>query len=125
MTPQQIKQVFRKHRIDKVEVGGFDIDGVLRSKYVSLEKFFSGVESGLGSCDVIFGWDSSDALYDQVRLTGWLAKIDLSTFRLAPWEPGTALFLLDLFAKDARLWPSRRGKSCERSSQPDHYLRER
>jgi hypothetical protein len=34
MTPQQIKQVFRKHRIDKVEVGGFDIDGVLRDKYV-------------------------------------------------------------------------------------------
>lgn len=103
----QTKQFFRKHRIEKVKLGGFDLDGVLRGKYVSLEKFFSAAESGFGFCDVIFGWDSSDALYDNVRLTGWhtgypdaLARIDLSTFRLLPWEPGTALYLVDFFKPD-------------------------
>jgi len=104
MNLQQIRQAFRKHKIDKVKLGGFDIDGVLRGKYVSLEKFFSAVESHLGFCDVIFGWDSSDQLYDNTRLTGWhtgypdaRAQIDLSTFRPLPWEPGTAFWLVDFF----------------------------
>ena len=71
MTLNEIKQIFRRRRVEKVKLGGFDIDGVLRGKYISIEKFFSAVESSLGFCDVIFGWDSSDALYDNVRLTGW------------------------------------------------------
>src|SRR3989441_12551904 len=104
MNSQQIKQALAKHKIEKVKLGGFDVDGVLRGKYISLEKFFSAVESGLGFCDVIFGWDSSDVLYDNVRLTGWhtgypdaLARIDLDTFRAIPWEPGVAFFLVDFY----------------------------
>jgi len=107
MNLQQIRQLFRKHKIDKVKLGTFDLDGVLRGKYISLEKFYSAVESGFGFCDVIFGWDSADALYDNVRLTGWhtgypdaTARIDLSTFRVLPWEPGTGFFLADLFTND-------------------------
>jgi glutamine synthetase len=105
MTLQQIKQALDKHKIDKIKVGGFDTDGILRGKYISREKFLSAAEHGLGFCDVIFGWDSADALYDQPAVTGWhtgypdaLATIDLSTFRRLPWEAGTAFFLLD-FAK--------------------------
>lgn len=107
MKLQQITQLFRKHKIDRVKLGAFDLDGVLRGKYISLEKFHSAVESGLGFCDVIFGWDSSDSLYDNVTLTGWhtgypdaTARIDLSTFRVLPWEPRTAFFLADLFNND-------------------------
>src|SRR5205823_7769460 len=93
-----------QHSITKIKVGGFDIDGVLRGKYINRQKFDSALETGLGFCDVIFGWDSADVLYDNVKLTGWhtgypdaLAKIDLSTFRVIPWEPGTALFILDFY----------------------------
>ncbi len=107
MTLQQIKQAFNKYRIDKIKLGGFDSDGILRGKYVSREKFLSAAKHGLGFCDVIFGWDSADALYDQAAITGWhtgypdtLAKIDLSTFRRLPWEEGTAFFLLDFFRTD-------------------------
>jgi glutamine synthetase len=107
MNLEQIKQSFAKHGIEKVKLGGFDIDGVLRGKYISLEKFYSAAESGFGFCDVIFGWDSSDVLYDNVTLTGWhtgypdaLARIDLSTFCVLPWEPRTACFLVDFFRKD-------------------------
>ncbi len=107
MNLQQIKRAFQKHQIAKVKLGGFDVDGVLRGKYISLEKFYSAVESGFGFCDVIFGWDSSDALYDNVRLTGWntgypdaVARLDLDSFRLLPWEPNTAFFLVDFFRKD-------------------------
>jgi glutamine synthetase len=43
---------------DRVRLGGIDIDGVLRGKYVSIEKFESALRGGLGFCDVIFGWAS-------------------------------------------------------------------
>ncbi|MGH9434028.1 MAG: glutamine synthetase, partial [Terriglobia bacterium] len=104
MDLKTIEALFAEHGITRIKVGGFDIDGVLRGKYISREKFASAVETGLGFCDVIFGWDSSDVLYDNVQVTGWhtgypdaFARLDLSTFRLIPWEPGTAFFLLDFY----------------------------
>lgn len=112
MTLAQIKQLFRKHAIAKVKLGGFDTDGILRGKYVSLEKFHSAAAHGLGFCDVIFGWDSADALYDRPAVTGWqsgfpdtTAKIDLGSFRVLPWEPNTAFFLLDFCRTDGSPLP--------------------
>jgi glutamine synthetase len=106
MDLKTIQDLLTQHNISKIKVGGFDIDGVLRGKYISPEKFSSAAEAGLGFCDVIFGWDSSDVLYDNVRVTGWhtgypdaLAKIDLSTFRLIPWEQGVAFFILDFYER--------------------------
>lgn len=104
MDLKTIEALLAENNINKIKIGGFDIDGVLRGKYISPDKFASVAESGLGFCDVIFGWDSSDTLYDNVRFTGWhtgypdaLAKIDLTTFRRIPWEPGVAFFILDFY----------------------------
>lgn len=97
-----LRKQFEEHDVRRVKIGGFDVDCVLRGKYVSQEKFWSIVENGMGFCDVIFGWDSGDVLYDTPGITGWHtgypdtpAVIDLDTFRLIPWEPNTAAFLLD------------------------------
>src|SRR5437660_1102796 len=68
---EALREEFRKHGIRKAKLGGFDVDGVLRGKYVSLEKFWGAAEGGLGFCDVIFGWDLGDQLYDQ------MAAVDL------------------------------------------------
>jgi glutamine synthetase len=102
-----LRSVFEERNVTKVKLGGVDIDGLLRGKYVSLEKFFSAARSGMGFCDVVFGWDIGDQLYDNAEVTGWhtgypdtLARIDLSTFRMIPWEPGTAAFLLDFCDKE-------------------------
>src|SRR5688572_25767127 len=57
-----LRKQFEQHEIRRVKIGGFDIDCILRGKYVSLEKFWSIVENGMGFCDVIFGWDSTDVL---------------------------------------------------------------
>lgn len=104
---EAIREAFRAQEIRRVKLGGFDVDGVLRGKYVSPEKFWSVVESGMGFCDVIFGWDIGDVCYEDAKFTGWHtgypdtpAKIDLDTFRVIPWEPGTAAFLLDFEAMD-------------------------
>jgi glutamine synthetase len=108
MDKKQLKEAFEQRGIRRVKVGGFDIDGVLRGKYISLEKLWSVIDKGFGFCDVIFGWDINDTLYDNSQLTGWhtgypdtLAKLDPSTFRVLPSEPGTAHLLAD-FWQDER-----------------------
>jgi len=88
--------------IRRAKIGGFDIDGVLRGKYVSIDKLGSALKKGFGFCDVIFGWDVADALYDNAQITGWHtgypdahAVLDPSTLRDIPWEPGVAALLCD------------------------------
>jgi len=95
------------HEIKKVKVGGFDIDGVLRGKFVALEKFWNMVDHGFGFCDVVFGWDITDVLYDNATVTGWNtgypdahATIDLRTVRFPPGEPDTAAFIVDFTSAD-------------------------
>lgn len=109
ITLDEVQSAFEAGNIRRVKLATFDLDGALRGKYVSLEKFLSAVKFGLGFCDVIFGWDIGDVLLDNVKLTGWHtgypdahAVIDLSTMRTIPWEPGTAFFLMDLFDKHGR-----------------------
>jgi glutamine synthetase len=104
-----LRDQFKKQGIRKAKIGAFDVDGILRGKYLSLDKFWSVAESGLGFCDVIFGWDSSDQLYDNAEVTGWhtgypdaRAVVDLSTYRRIPWEEGTAAFLLDFEAEPGK-----------------------
>jgi glutamine synthetase len=104
-----LREEFKKQGIRKAKIGGFDVDGVLRGKYVSLDKFWSAAEGGLGFCDVMFGWDLGDQLYDNATVTGWhtgypdaRAVVDLSTYRRIPWEEGTAAFLLDFEAEPGK-----------------------
>lgn len=117
MSPEEIRERFEERGIRKVKVGGFDVDGVLRGKFVSLDKFWSAVDKGFGFCDVIFGWDIADVLYDNAKVTGWasgypdaLARIDLSTFRVLPYEPDTAHFLVDFCTPEGKPHPA-----CPRS----------
>jgi glutamine synthetase len=107
MDKSELKEAFEQRGIRRVKVGGFDLDGVLRGKYISFDKLWSAIDKGFGFCNVIFGWDIGDVLYDNARITGWhtgypdmLAKIDLSSFRVLPSEPGTAHLLCD-FWQDA------------------------
>ncbi len=107
MDAKELKAAFEEHGIRRVKVGGYDVDGILRGKYVALDKFWGAINEPIGFCDVIFGWDAADVLYDNARVTGWhtgypdtRARIDLSTFRVMPWEPDTAAFLLDFVNDD-------------------------
>jgi glutamine synthetase len=91
----------------KVKVAVSDIDGILRGKYLHLDKFASATESSFGFCDVVFGWDSSDVCYDNTVLTGWhhgfpdaLARIDLDTHRRVPWDDNVPFFLADFVDAD-------------------------
>ncbi|MEO5968434.1 MAG: glutamine synthetase family protein [Bdellovibrionia bacterium] len=96
----------------KIKVAVTDIDGILRGKYLHEDKFYSAAESGFGFCNVVFGWDSSDACYDNSRYTGWhtgypdaLARIDFKSYRQIPWENQLPFFLADFEASPGKALP--------------------
>ena len=99
---EEALNLFRQNQLKYIKVGVFDMDGVLRGKYLNLQKFESALKKGFGFCDVIFGWDSDDQLYDQAEFTGWHtgypdAPVRLlpSTLRKLPFEmEGKGLFML-------------------------------
>lgn len=85
---------------DHVKVGIFDIDGLLRGKFMHRDKFASSLRDGFGFCDVVLGWDSDDQLYDNAAQTGWDtgfpdAQVRLlpETGRQIPFEDNRWLFL--------------------------------
>ena len=113
---QEIKLALQQKGVEYVKVAITDLDGVLRGKYMHVDKFLKSIESGYGFCDVIFGWDSSDALYEfkvsdeQNLFTGWhtgfpdqTVKILLESKRTVPFEKNTPLFLSEL--KDGEVCP--------------------
>ena len=113
---QEIKLALQQNGVEYVKVAITDIDGVLRGKYMHVDKFLKSIESGYGFCDVIFGWDSSDTLYEfkvsdeQNLFTGWhtgfpdqTVKILLDSKRTIPFEKNTPFFLSEL--KDGEVCP--------------------
>lgn len=108
MNTKEVIEKIKDPKIRKVKFAVADIDGILRGKYIHKEKFLSALENGIGFCDVIFGWDSSDKCYENSEITGWhtgypdaKATIDTSSFREIPWENGTPFFLGD-FSDDKK-----------------------
>ncbi len=109
MKPKQIKTsndaklILQRRKPKFVKVGVFDIDGVMRGKYMSREKFLSALDGGFGFCDVILGWDVKDQLYDNTEFTGWHsgypdAEVRLvpQTCRELPLEDNCLLFLAEM-----------------------------
>ncbi|HWQ37609.1 MAG TPA: glutamine synthetase [Burkholderiales bacterium] len=99
-TAADAKKIVGERKLTHVKVGVFDIDGIMRGKYMAREKFFSALDKGFGFCDVVLGWDSNDQLYDCVKYTGWHTgypdapvRILPESCRDLPFEPGMLLFL--------------------------------
>ncbi|MDA0711685.1 MAG: glutamine synthetase family protein, partial [bacterium] len=112
MNDANLRKLLAEKNIQKVKLVTFDMEGICRGKYVSIDKFLSAAESGMSFCDVLYGWDINDALYDRESLTGWhtgypdaLARIDTDTFRVVPGEPDTALFIMDLYTQNGDPYP--------------------
>jgi glutamine synthetase len=113
MLPEQVRSardaraIVEERSLSHVKVGVFDIDGIMRGKYLSQAKFLSALEKGFGFCDVVLGWDSNDQLYDNVKYTGWHTgypdanvRILPASCRPLPWE-GNGLFFLCEFVPPA------------------------
>ena len=118
MDPRQVKTaadaraVVEARNLSHVKVGVFDIDGVLRGKYMGRDKFFSALDKGFGFCDVVLGWDSNDQLYDNVKLTGWHTaypdanvRVLPETCRAVPFEGDMVMFLAEFEGKAEECCP--------------------
>jgi glutamine synthetase len=117
MQTRQVKTIedavalIEARRLKHVKVGVSDIDGILRGKYLRADKFVAALKSGLAFCNVVFGWDSQDQLYDNVKYTGWHTAYPDAQVRLVPetcrdlpleaGEQGDMLFFLGEFTGDA------------------------
>ena len=73
---------YRDRGVTKVKLGLTDLDGVIRGKYVGLDKFASLMEKQGGFCDCVFGWDVDDQLYDKSQYTGWHTGFPDTGFQL-------------------------------------------
>ncbi len=107
-----VRALVEERGLNHVKIGVFDVDGVLRGKYISREKLFSALDKGLGFCDVVLGWDSNDQLYDNVTYTGWHtaypdARVGLvpATCRELPHESPAVLVLGEFLGEAERLCP--------------------
>ncbi len=108
----QAKQIIEERKLKHVKVGLFDVDGVMRGKYMSREKFYSALDSGFGFCDVVLGWDVKDQLYDNVKYAGWHTGYPDATVRIIPescrelpLEDNMLLFLAEFSGDGAAICP--------------------
>ena len=106
MEPRQVRSaadartIVKERGLEHVKVGAFDIDGIMRGKYISRDKFLSSLDGGFGFCDVVLGWDCQDQLYDNTKFTGWHTgypdapvRILPETCRPLPFEDNGLFFL--------------------------------
>jgi glutamine synthetase len=111
-TAEDAVRVAHDRGLSHVNVGLFDVDGLLRSKRISLKKLESVLDKGLMFCDVIYGWDLHDQIYDNVTFTGWHTgfpdcpvAILPETFRELPFEQDGMFFLGQLDGPGAAIDP--------------------
>lgn len=106
-TAEDARRIVEERGLSHVKVGVFDVDGVMRGKYMGREKFFSALNGGFGFCDVVLGWDSYDQLYDNVEYTGWHTGYPDAPVRILPEScrplplEDDMLFFLGEFANEA------------------------
>jgi glutamine synthetase len=122
-TVQELDEWIDREGIRFFKVGIFDIDGVMRGKYINREKLRSAVDKGFGFCDVVLGWDSQDELYafdsqprgargKGIEVSGWhtgysdaIARLDLASLRRIPLEEDTLLLIGSFQGKHADVCP--------------------
>ena len=104
---EELLKQYRKEGIRHIKLGLTDVDGIIRGKYISLDKFAGMVNSHSGFCDCVLGWDMNDQLYDNVSYTGWhtaypdaLYRLDLETERRLRDEDNTPYFIGSFVADD-------------------------
>lgn len=108
----EARKVIEDRDADYVKVGVFDIDGIMRGKYMSRDKFLSALEKGFGFCDVVLGWDCNDQQYDNTTFTGWhtaypdaWVRLVPETCREIPFEDDRLLFLGEFAEKAENICP--------------------
>ena len=110
LTTDQLNELIEDGTIDTVIVAFTDMQGRLVGKRASARLFREEISShGAECCNYLLAVDVEMNTVDGYRISSWekgygdMAMIpDLSTLRLVPWLPGTALVMADLTWLDER-----------------------
>ncbi|MBG6106823.1 glutamine synthetase family protein [Frigoribacterium sp. CG_9.8] len=110
LTTHQLNELIDAGTIDTVIVAFTDMQGRLIGKRASARLFKEEISShGAECCNYLLAVDVEMNTVDGYRISSWekgygdMAMIpDLSTLRLVPWIPGTALVMADLSWLDER-----------------------
>lgn len=99
---KDIKAELEKDR--NVKVAAVDVDGILRGKIISKDKFLSVIGDGFGFCGVLYSWDMLDTPYELDSSISFSnggyrdlqAMVDIEAFYRIPWENNIPFFLLKI-----------------------------
>ena len=105
----QLRAMADAGEVDTVIVGFADMQGRLVGKRVSARLFLDQVvDHGVECCDYLLAVDVDMDTVDGYELSSWdsgygdlVLTPDLTTLRLIPWLPGTALVIADVSGHDA------------------------
>ena len=103
LTLERLKEQIAAGLIDTVIAAQVDMQGRLMGKRFRAEYFAESAWQETHSCNYLLATDMEMHTVDGYQATSWAAgygdyvmRPDLSTLRLIPWLPGTALVLCDV-----------------------------
>ncbi|MFT3732157.1 MAG: glutamine synthetase family protein [Hyphomicrobium sp.] len=108
MRLEEVRDIITREDLKTVIIAATDAAGVLRGKRLTVPYFYHAVESGLHFASFLMGTTTMDEVLPGLFDTGIpdvKGVIDLSTFRVAPWEPNTAIVLMDWTMPDGSPHP--------------------
>lgn len=123
MDLEAINKTIAENEIHTVIVAGTDGAGVLRGKRLTVPYFRQAVKDGVTFASYILSTTTMDEVLPGVFDTGVpdvKGVVDLSTFRLAPWEPNTAIALMDWHTEEGQPHPL-----CPRSALKQQIAKSR
>lgn len=111
LTPGELERLMAAGEIDTVIVAFADMQGRLTGKRVSARLFVEEVAAhGAECCNYLLAVDVDMNTVDGYAMAGWesgygdmVMRPDLTTLRLIPWLPGTALVIADLYWHDGSM----------------------
>jgi len=107
-TLAEVKQFLTNHGARTVIVLGTDPSGVGRGKRLNVDFFLKTAQSGIGFSSYIMGTTTVDEVMPGLFDTGVpdvKGLPDLATLRMATWEPGAAVCLMDWVKPDGSSHP--------------------
>jgi glutamine synthetase len=108
MDIETINGLIAESDVRTVIVAGTDPAGVLRGKRLTVPYFRHAVEGGVHFASYLLGTTTMDEVLPGLFDTGIpdvRGRIDLSSFRLAPWEDRTAIVFMDWYTEEGTPHP--------------------
>jgi glutamine synthetase len=109
---QHIRSLIEQGHMQYVQVGLTDLNGVLRGKCMSAQKFLSALDSGFGFCDVVVATDIDDQLCAGMSFTGWhsgypdaVIEVIAESGRSMPYMENMLFFLTQFAPENNQLCP--------------------